>query len=137
MDFKHFNVHWKLGQQRGKTCMTAFSKEDAKIAFEGYVAVDIPERRFDYPFEAEVIKVIGPLGMHESTDKQKLAHHYRWILGNITSAKAVLGRTKFKYVGLQASYDKVDRAYMLVDAQIAKLQRDVRDLFKIAGLKVK
>lgn len=128
--WQFFNVHLAWPDQHfEKLCVSALSKRDALLD---------PKIRDTINAGAYPVKVIGPLGQKESTHKQKLAHHYRWILGNITSASATLSRTKFlddKMAVKDAL--KIPNAVALAQSQFAKLQRDVRDLFKLAGLKIK
>lgn len=68
-----------------------------------------------------------------ATPKQLLAQKYGLICGSIKSAQIQLENTKL----LPAKNEKLYKAHMLVDGQFAKLQRDIRDLFKLAGLNVK
>jgi len=127
-----FNVHWKFGESKGKALIFAFSKEDAKIKFERYARTESNSRFI--PFEATVTKIYGPLG-RESTPKQKLAQRYGFIIGSIKGAKK-----QFNTTIMSVSPDistRVIKGQILVDAQFAKLQRDIRDVFKLAGLKVK
>lgn len=138
MDWKHYNVHWKLDSgQKGKTCVTALAKEDAKTVFENYAKVDMPERRNTYPFEAKVVKVIGPLGMHQRTSKQHLAQMYRMCIGAAAMADKALHSIDGAIHNNPVQKEQIDRAWALAKAQSAKLQRDIRDLFKRAGLNVK
>jgi hypothetical protein len=110
--------------------LTAFSYADAKAAFLNMTRVD----NNDF-FDCTLIKIWKKA---ERTHKQKLAGNYRWILGNISSAKATLHRTKFFDISMdEENKYKIDRAYALVKNQCSKLERDVRDLFKLTGLKVK
>lgn len=129
MDWNHFNVHlaWP-DKQYEKLCVTALSKDDA-----------ICDTRIKQSILAGAypVKVTGPLGVHLRTPKQHMAGTYAWVLGNITSAQATLNRQALKYPTINANFDKIDRAKALVDAQFAKLQRDIKDLFRTAGLKVK
>jgi hypothetical protein len=138
IDWKHFNVHWKQlingSFEKGKTCITAFDRWDAKNTFEkSCLNQGTDKKRF--PPNAEVTKVIQ-LGI--STTKQKLAQKYGFIIGSIIGAEK-----NFKNVTFEISEDdaklraKVFMAARLVDSQFAKLRRDIRDVFKLAGLKVK
>lgn len=132
MEWNIYNVHWKLGDRKGKTSMTALTKEDAKITFEKFTASEASEQS-KYPFEAKAIKIYGPLGLYKSTPKQKLAQNYHFMLGSVSAVEAMLGRV----VWLQTPDAKQMQAKMLVGSQIAKLKRDLRDFFKKAGLNVK
>lgn len=134
-----FNVHWKLGERKGRNTMTAFNKEDAKFAFQQYARHD--GNIHNIPFEAEVVKVIGPLGRPQSP-KQKLAQKYGFLMGSIIGAEKQFGY--FSRMNLPAGIQpntpqaaKIHRAVALVESQFAKLKRDISDTFKLAGLKVK
>lgn len=126
-DWKHFNVHlvWP-DMEEEKVTVTALSRDDALKDTRIKRAMDIGA----YPH-----KVVGPL-QHTQTYKQKMAGSYAWILGNLSSAEATMVRTKYTPDNSEFN-DKIERAHALARSQFAKLRRDVRDLFKIAGLKVK
>lgn len=139
MDFQHFNVHWKTPSGRtGKTNLTALSKQHAKDVFENLTRMDSNVNSDRYPFEAKAVKVIGPLGVHKTTDKQKLAQRYGYLMGSIKGAK-----TSFRSLRDNADLfrvianPKIGRAVAMVDLQFSKLERDLRDLFRLAGLKIK
>lgn len=141
MDWKHFNVHFRSADVDGKATITALSKEDAKRTFELMAARDIgaPGSRADIPFEAIVTKVIGPLGLKPSTNLQLLAHKYGQIMRNLKGAEATFSYSAvaIKQVGNNAENKSLAGKWDLVDKQFAKLKRDIRDLFKAAGLNVK
>lgn len=133
---EQFNVHWKCGEIKGKNTITAFDKEDAKLAFLLYTRHD--GNIYNIPFEAEVVKVIGPLGIHKSSPKQKLAQKYGFIIGSIKGSKKQLMQAKTDMILASGpNAVKIERAYNLVEMQVAKTLRDISDLFKLAGLKVK
>jgi hypothetical protein len=139
MDWKHFNVHYlTVGGSKGKTCITALSKDDAKTAFENHCKNEAADQLY-YPFEATVKKVIGPLGMTPATPKQKLAQKYGFIIGGIKGAKTQFYQAVADMVpvGQNKLPEKLQRCGNLVEMQFAKLERDIRDCFKLAGLKVK
>lgn len=144
IEWKHYNVHWHMTgdtNQKGKTSITALDKEDAKRAFEARCRNEAADQRH-YPFEAKVDKVIGPLGIYEATPKQKLAQRYAFILGTIKGAETMMRQCHEHLLNEKLVKDnphamKIMRAEDLAHAQFAKLQRDIRDLFKLAGLKVK
>lgn len=128
-----FNVHmvWP-DQQYEKLSVTALSKEDALKDTRIHRNI----RLGAYP-----VKVIGPLGVHPTTKKQNLSHKYGGIYRNIEGAKSVFysfRRMTYEEIGVTLEVgNKLSRHVSLVDSQFAKLQRDIRDLFKLAGLKVK
>lgn len=137
-DWKHYNVHWEKDGRKGKTTITALSKEDAQLNFEGYAAALMSDKHIAYPFEATVLKVIGPLGVHATTPKQKLAQQYRSCIGAAKmtekSIQAIntwpLAATKeesIRYANIQKGALK----------NIANVMRDIKDIFKRQGLKVK
>lgn len=129
-DWQSYNVHWKDGERKGKTCISALSKEDARTVAEKYMCVDAPN---GFPFEGKVTKVIGPLGKPASP-KQKLAQSYGFIAGSLKGAELQF-RKSLEH--MQSSDPKVTASRGLVNSQFAKLQRDLRDCFKRAGLNVK
>lgn len=139
--WKHFNVHYKFkdNDTRRKLCMTALDKEDAKLTFESYARND-DGNGMNIPFGAVVIKVIGPLG-RETTPKQKLAQSYAFVLGGIKGSYVMMNRNSQAMKDIAAANpkiaDRMARAWALVDAQYMKLQRDIRDLYKLSGLNIK
>jgi hypothetical protein len=74
----------------------------------------------------------------EATTKQVVAQAYGMIMGSIKGAKVQWNRARTNII-LSAGVNavKAERANNLVDMQFTKLERDLRDLFKLAGLKVK
>lgn len=138
VEWKHYNVHWHMTgdtNQKGKTSITALDKEDAKRAFEARCRNEAADQRH-YPFEAKVDKVIGPLGLHQATNKQRLSRKYGFTMGGIKGAKAMF-ISAFPDLHANDKDYKLTRAIALVNQQFSKLERDLRDLFKLAGLKVK
>lgn len=135
MEWQHYNVHFKSADLDGKAMITALSKEDAKKTFEQMAAKDVgaPGSRADIPFEAIVTKVIGPLGRLASP-KQKLAQSYGFIAGSLKGAELQFRKS---LAHMQSSDPKITASRGLVNSQFAKLQRDLRDCFKRAGLNVK
>jgi hypothetical protein len=73
-----------------------------------------------------------------ATTKQVVAQAYGMIMGSIKGAKVQWNRARTNII-LSAGVNavKAERANNLVDMQFTKLERDLRDLFKLAGLKVK
>lgn len=128
VEWKHFNVHWKYEDRGGKVCVTALSKEDAK---QGFILV---ARSAQLPNGAVITKVIGPLGVHQATAKQIAAHHYRSCIGAATMVHKALNSVVFSPLPTNS---KVAIAHALAISQATKLQRDIRDLFRKAGLNIK
>lgn len=131
MDWKHYNVHWEAPSGlKGKNTVTALSKEDAKTTAENLMRID---NNNGFPFEGKVIKVIGPLGVHQRTQKQQLAQHYRSCIG----AAMMVDKAIKQQINSPLNIEKVLIAQSLAMSQSAKLQRDIRDLFRKAGLNIK
>lgn len=131
----YFNVHWTtIGGARGKTTMDATDKLAARKAFNTYAAMDM-DNAHGIPFEADLRKII-PLVSTPATPKQKLSRRYGFILGSIKGAQAQFV-SSFPDLQVGQTNHKITRGISLVNSQFAKLQRDVRDLFKLAGLNVK
>lgn len=134
MDWQHFNVHWEAQNgHKGKTCITALSKEDAKATAENYMKADTAN---GFPFEGKVLKVVGPLGVHPRTEKQKQATQYRTCIGAIAMAQF-----NVQHISGQINDAKqIHKIRMLQAAALKSLlnaKRDVADIFKIYGLKIK
>lgn len=127
--WQHYNVHLAWPDQHfEKLCVSALSKRDALLD---------PKIRDTINAGAYPVKVIGPLGAKPATSKQKLAHHYGFLMGSIKGAKLTFknGIQNANSGGILP--EKLSRASSLVEAQFAKLERDLRDCFKLAGLKIK
>jgi len=132
MDF--FNVHWKYGEHKGKANLQGADKRDVTMVFNGYAHMDRPNY-YNIPFEAEITKITGPLG-RPSSPKQRLAQKYGFIIGSIIGAQKQMDAA-YQLLPNGIDSQKAARAVALVDSQFAKLKRDISDLFKLAGLKVK
>jgi hypothetical protein len=131
---EHYKIHWKLGHQTGKTIIGAETKVSAIQAFETYARMDLGNP-YSIPFEAEIVKTIKVSNI-PSTSKQRLAQRYGFIMGGVKGAHVQFRSVRMILPnGLDAN--KVNRAVGLVDMQFAKLERDIRDFFKLAGLKIK
>ena|SRR5260221_5270708 len=128
-----YNIHWKLGEHKGKATMEGVTKEAVIKGFTIYAGMDMGNP-YSIPFEAEITKIITLHPSRKSTPKQKLAQKYGMIQGGIKGA-----RIQFEYALLPTlkDYSKENRAYHLVQSQFAKLQRDISDCFKLLGLKIK
>jgi hypothetical protein len=123
-------------------------KEKIQIHVDGIVTslTDIPRDRYHRIYTsidsgAKLRKIIGPLGQKKSTPKQKLAQKYGFILGSIKGAKVQVDNC-FNPFTHSTVFDpdkaaKWAKAKGLVNMQFSKLQRDIADLFKLAGLKIK
>lgn len=124
--WQHFNIHlvWpdKLEE---KITVTALNKDDALMDTRAYRAREAG---------AYCLKVIGPLN-RESTPKQKLAQKYGFIIGSIKGAKVQF--TQAMTPDNIKDAHKLVKNWNLTMQQFAKLERDIRDCFKLAGLKVK
>jgi len=136
MDWLYFNVHWETyNGLKGKRCVTALSKNDARTVAENFMKMDNDN---GFPFEGKVIKVIGPLGVNPPTPKQLLGRKYGFIIGGIKGAQRMFAQANTDLIiGAGSNAVKCEKGRILVDAQFAKLKRDIRDVFKLAGLKVK
>lgn len=133
MDFKYYNVHFIGGHSlKCKITITALSKEDAKNTFENYAKVE--GNGYGVPFEAKPTKVIGPLGMHPSTPKQQLAHQYRSCIGAACMLEKNIQSILINSLAIQI---KAGQARILALKQVAKCKRDIADMFKLMGLKIK
>lgn len=127
--WQHYNVHCVWPDQiYEKLCVTALSKNDALKDPKVVKAINAGV----YPY-----KVIGPLGQKPSTSKQKLAQRYGYLMGSIKSAKLTFKNAFLKDPISRAVSEKLNRAISLTESQFAKLERDLRDCFKLAGLKIK
>ena len=132
-----FNVHWEAQNgHKGKTCVTAFDKHDAKAVAENRMKVD---NNNGFPFEGKVLKVIGPLGQQVQTPKRKLAMQYRSCIGAAAMARFNINHVPILELHQNDTkhWEKCVRAKALAVSQAAKLQRDIVDLFKLLGLKIK
>ena len=112
-----------------KIRITAFSLIDAKTVVKNAIRVDNNDL-----FDCTLLRIWKQI---ESTPKQKLAQKYGFIIGSIKGAKKQFNNTIFTSVTDPVIVNKLSRAYGLADSQFAKLERDIRDCFKLAGLKVK
>lgn len=132
--WNQYSVRWKLGEKKGKTWLTALSSRDAKEAFNNSCKNEAADQT-KFPFEAVAT---GAYPSKPQTNKQKLAGHYRWILGNFSSAEATFNRIKTTAI-LQSGANavKLERAYLGAMANIAKAKRDIREAFLLAGIKIK
>lgn len=129
----HYNVHliWP-DKHIEKLCASALSKED--VYFDTSVTRAIAAGAYPY-------KVIGPLGTHKRTDKQKMATHYRSCIGtacmlekNLTLAINAVNPIDYNN---RDKLDKVRNARSLALKQVYKVKRDIADMFKLMGLKIK
>lgn len=114
-----------------RTSLTAFDLTDAKDSVKNRVRVDNNEL-----FDCTILRIWK---QQIATPRQKLGQKYGFILGCVKGAK-----TQFAQVGTElivaapmGKTIKMEQARILVEAQFAKLERDIRDVFKLAGLKVK
>lgn len=104
--------------------ITALSVRDARKTIQAQIRIDNNEL-----FDCTLGRVWLP---KPPTEKQKLAQKYGFIMGSVKSAQIGV-----KLIPLNNKTEKQDRAINLVHSQFAKLQRDIADLFKLAGLKIK
>ena len=129
-----YRVYFKRANGTKGSCrIDQSTPQHARLVFEANAAMDKPNA-FNIPFDATFRSVIE---VAESTPKQKLAQKYGFILGSVKSAKVTYQRTFVGFVKTEEQSIKIGKAFNLVDSQFAKLERDIRDLFKLAGLKVK
>lgn len=134
---EYYNVHWKIGEHKGKTTIQANDKQHAIKCANDYMR---NEAQSLFPFEGTVTKVIGPLGQHPSTEKQKLAQHYRSCMGAAMMLdKALQNVQKVSIIGETNPQRtaKIMNALALALSHCTKAKRDTRDLFKLMGLNVK
>lgn len=129
-DWETYTVYYRDGKSpKSHThSFTALSIDDAKSTFKK-----------DTLNLYRVTKVVKGYGMPMATPKQKLAQKYGFILGSIKGAQIQFKQVypTMPFGEKQDENLKVTRAINLVESQFAKLQRDIRDCFKLAGLKVK
>ncbi len=111
------------------TSLRAFDKADAKWQFHSMSRID--NNMF---FDCTVTRVWLK---KPPTGKQKLAQKYGFAMGCVKSAKVSVNQAIVEWLGDSNGNEKQNRAINLVSAQFAKLQRDIADLFRLAGLKIK
>jgi hypothetical protein len=111
-----------------RASMTGFSVQDVRTAFNSMVRIDNNQY-----FDCKLLRVWQN---KPSSPKQILAQRYGFIMGGIKGARSSFISC---YPNLQAGRTdaKVTNGISLVNAQFSKLQRDISDVFKLAGLKIK
>jgi hypothetical protein len=128
MDFRPFQVSYKTAAGIKKiTSITGLSIEDVRNHFKDMIRVDNNEY-----FDCTLIKVWEN---KPPTAKQKLAQKYGFIIGSVKNARIQF--TNAMQPDNIKDAHKLSRNWHLTMQQFAKLERDIRDCFKLAGLKVK
>lgn len=112
-----------------KQSTRAYDRIEAELIFRSLLAIRTKV--------AEGFLIVSIWALKAPTAKQKLAQKYGFIVGSIKSAKVQFGQAKINLHYSANSVEKLEKAMNLVQMQFAKLERDIRDLFKLAGLKVK
>lgn len=128
-----FNIHYLApnGEKRIDRSVHATSKEELRELFSQSTHFD-GSKYFDCTF----IKMIELNRV--STPKQKLAQKYGYTIGSIKGAKKQVIQNKTELIlAAGTSAMKMERAINLVEMQFSKLLRDISDMYKLAGLKVK
>lgn len=124
-----YNVHivWPDIEYE-KICVTAFSKDDTLNDMRVRSAIHSG---------AYAYKVIGPLGVHKTTPKQLLAHQYRSCIGAACMLEKNIESTFSTIPQELGPLVRAKIAKGLALKQVAKVKRDIADMFKLMGLKIK
>lgn len=123
--------------KQGFTHIPADNGDEAQARFEALAASEAPNG-YRIPFEAKPTKVTLYLG---PSTKQILAQRYGFIMGGIKGAQSQFNSLRnssnfFRDADAVVS-NRAGKAIALVNMQFSKLQRDIADVFKLAGLKIK
>lgn len=105
----------------------AESKDAARSIFNSMACTDNNNMFFDCTITRVWLK-------KPQTEKQKLSQKYGFTMGCIKSAEA---QVNFAMNTANSNTEKQLKAHILVKHQFAKLKRDIADLFRLAGLKIK
>jgi hypothetical protein len=126
-----YNVHYETPKGlRKRYCIEAINKADASRMFENKVRFDNDDGFFD----CKVVKVIE-LKDRIRTAKQILATHYRACIGSAAMLEKAISSIPFIYKAEEDIRLVRDRGLALQN--LAKVKRDIADLFRRFGLKIK
>lgn len=135
MDWDVYKITYldSAGIKRRAT-MTGLSIRDVRTTFNGMMRID------NNPyFDCKLVRVWQS---QPPSEKQKLAQKYGFIMGAIKGAQAQFDYAQRTMLVKEIESEgnpnfKTSRAIALVKSQFSKLQRDISDVFKLAGLKIK